>query len=84
MEKQVIDPNDKNEFTVCQSCAKPLVGRALPKTEAEFRVEGLTHYSLLIPVNKDPSSPIASHWKCPWCKFIFPRFGESEGELVEA
>jgi len=72
-ESQIIIPSDANEFTQCQECMGDLIGpRILNCKEKGFGE--FTHTSLLRPVYMDVESPMVTHWECPHCGHIFPRF----------
>lgn len=76
MEKQIINPLDKNEFTDCLSCKSNLRGMRVKKSDEEFFGE-FTHYSQLIPMRDEEGlleEGIIIRWRCPYCNFNFPRF----------
>ncbi len=72
-EKQIIIPTDVNEFTQCQECMGSLVGRKIVNGR-EKGYGRFTHHSKLKPVYMDVESCMATHWECPHCGYIFPRF----------
>lgn len=73
MNKQVINPLEQTEFTVCQKCKCNLVGAKIAKYESQFHGSN-THYSRLIPVRDDPDYPGITGWKCPDCGHAFSIF----------
>lgn len=74
MQPRIINPNDKNEFTVCQKCNKSLIGDKLKRYEAQFTGEH-THYSSLIPIVEDM---MVVAYECPHCGFTFNIFGKDD------
>lgn len=72
-QKQIIDPNDCNEYTQCQACMRSLIGRKIPDGVKQGYGE-FTHVSRLIPYVMDVETEMVSHWQCPHCGHMFPRF----------
>ncbi len=66
MEKQIIDPSEKNSFTECPSCKKSLVGKRLSKYVRQFTGDN-THESLVVAVREDPEFIGPTAWLCPFC-----------------
>lgn len=66
MEKQIINPSVKTEFSECYACKKSLIGKKLSKYHSQFSGE-FTHESLLKPLREDPEFRGITGWLCPFC-----------------
>ncbi len=73
MDRQIIDRREKNEFTDCQKCGVDLRNGPVPRDQKKF-YGAHAHYSALIGLKMDAQVDIVTHWKCPKCEFVFPRF----------
>ncbi len=74
MDRQIIDIRDHNEFTDCQKCGKNLRnGPVLPASDRKY-LGDFVNYSALEGLKMDVDSEMITHWKCPHCGFMFPRF----------
>lgn len=73
-DRQIVNPKEDTEYTVCRSCGEDLVGGKVSQYNEKYFGE-FTHYSQLKGLRLDSDNPhIVTHWQCPHCEDVFARF----------